>query len=149
MIIKASLTGGRDDLLKDEIGKCILEEMPDCTIYKYQPQMGSIVNFAIDWQIISRVSDCIALASALWFAFDNIIMKKKENISKTIFIQLGNENDKTDQFRIGAEVKNKEVLIERFTEYYNKVKYTEDDKIKEIEKIEKTSCWIKIKDKKP
>jgi hypothetical protein len=149
MIIKASLTGERDDLLKNEIVKCISKEMPECTIYKYQPQTGFIVNFAIDWQIVSRVSDCIALASALWFAYENILMKKKDKISKTIFIQLGNEKDKTDQFRIGNEINSKDILIERFTEYYKKVKYSEEDKIKEIESIEKTGCWIKIEDKKP
>jgi hypothetical protein len=151
MFIQGALANVNSAVTTEEFLAFLSEQVPDGSYFKLQPPPGSIMAASIDWQVFLRDAAAIAtISTALWGAYEKFIEplhQEDPKSSAAIFIQIKNDKGESDQFMIGTEIKNKEILIHRFEEsskrlYPNK---KGNEPAEEIEEIKRSGYWIQIK----
>jgi len=151
MFIQGALANVDSAVTTEEFLAYLSEQIPDGLYFKFQPPPGSSVAAAIDWRAILRDAAAIATISmALWGAYQNFIEplhQKDPTSSAAIFIQIKNDKGESDQFMIGRDIKNKEILIHRFEESSKRLYPYKKGKepTEEVEEIKRSGYWIQIK----
>jgi len=149
MLIQGALVHAKE-VSTDEFLEFMARNIPEGDFFKFQPPHGIILNEVFDWRAILENAAAIAtLAPVLWCAYDRFIRPIKKNNQKSdaaIFVQLKNEYGTSDQFMIGKDVKDKEILIHRIHELQIKdQKNSPDQEIPEITTIKRSEYWVKVR----
>jgi hypothetical protein len=151
MFIQGALANVDSDVTTEEFLMYLAEQVPDALYFKLQPPPGSIMGAAIDWRMLLRDAAAIAtISTALWGAYEKFISPLHHQDPQSpaaIFIQIKNDKGESDQFMIGKDIKDKEILIHRFEESSKKL-YPDkkgNEPTAEIEEIKRSGYWIQIK----
>jgi hypothetical protein len=123
------------------------ENIPDADFYRLTPKPGTIMNAAVDWQMIANIASVVTIAGAFWTAYEKFIapcQSKYKNAFLIIDIQLG--RNLSIQFFLGRENIDRESFTQDFSEKIHKFKLTSGSEDQEYEKteIEASSNWTKI-----
>lgn len=151
MFIQGALANVNREVSTDDLLRFLSDEVPEGIFFKFQPPPGRIVAAAIDWRALLYDAVAIAtIATALWGAYDKFIKPIHEmdhGSNSAIFIQMKNKAGESDQFMIGGDIKDKEILIQRFQDSARRLKLdsSKNVPIEELEEIKHSGYWIRIK----
>ncbi|WP_287880935.1 hypothetical protein [Aquitalea sp.] len=150
MFIQGALANINREVSTDDLLRFLSVEVPQGIFFKFQPPPGTTVAAAIDWRALLYDAAAVAtIATALWSAYDKFVKpihEKDPSSSAAIFIQMKNDAGESDQFMIGGDIRDKEVLIQRFQESTARLKLNSSESVpgEELEEIKRSGYWVKI-----
>ncbi len=150
MIIQGALANVHGSVSTDVFLRFLAEKVPNGHYFMVQPPPGIAMTAAIDWRIVLDDAAAIAaLAMALWSGYESFMqhLQGQDPLSSAgIVVQMKNEKGEFDQFIIGKEIREKEVLMHRMKESTRTLssKNIVGALHREIEETERSGYWEKI-----
>lgn len=151
MFIQVALANVSREVSTDDLLRFLANEVPKGAFFKFQPPPGGIAAATFDFRAILYDTAAIAtIATALWGVYDKFIRPihdKAHGSNSAIVIQMKNEVGESDQFIIGGDIKDKEILIKRFQDSAKRLNLDSPKNVprEELEEIQSSGYWIKIK----
>lgn len=98
----------------DDVGRKLLQQLPESDIYHLEPPTGSIGAGALDWTIISQVADLAGIASALWLVYAEVIrpLKAGKNDDKGLLVVL--DLNKDLKWFLGRDFDDRDAFVKDF-----------------------------------
>jgi len=107
----------RADLALNELPRTLAAERSDMVVFEWRPIPGAITGAAFDWvAVISVAADLLAIAGALWTAYEKLIKKRKDkkfDNPPAFLIEISNQQETTVRLLI-QEGTAKATFIEEF-----------------------------------
>lgn len=151
MLIQGALVDVDKEVSTDDLLRFLSKNVPEGIFYKLQPPPGRITAAAIDWRaVLQNMANVATIATVLWGAYTQFIKpihEKDPNSNPAIFIYMKNEAGESDQFMIGGDIKDKEILVQRFLESTRQLKLDSPENFprEELEELKHSGYWVQIK----
>jgi len=150
IFIQGALTNVNRAVETGEFLRFLAKQVPACHYFMVEPPPGISMAAAIDWRVIfPDHAAASALALALWSGYEAFIKPLHEsdaNPSAGLIVQIKNEQGAIDQFLVGKEITDKEVLLHRVKESARILfpKRNARGSHLEIEETRRSGYWVEI-----
>ena len=150
IFIQGALTNVKRSVETDKFLKFLAKQVPTCHYFMVEPPPGISMAAAIDWRVIFPDHAAASeLALALWSGYETFIKPLHEsgaNPSAGLIVQIKNEQGALDQFLVGKEIIDKEVLLHRVKESARILfpKKNAKGPHLEIEETRSSGYWVEI-----
>lgn len=128
--------------------------LADGHCYVVDPPPGIVMTASIDWRLILRtLSDAPLLAAALWDAYESVISPLGRAGCASlpgILVQIKNHRGAADQFVVGGDIVEKEVLAHRMRETIRTLTPRDhaESVRREIEETEGSGFWEQVRSRR-
>ena len=150
ILIQGALTNVNRSVGTGDFLRFLAKQVPACHYFLVEPPSGISMTAAIDWRVIFPDHEAVSdLALALWSGYEAFIKPLHEhgaNPSAGMFVQIKNEQGALDQFLVGKEITDKEVLLHRVKESARILfpKKNARGPQLEIEETRRSGYWVEI-----
>lgn len=146
LIISGALVNQRDAAIHGKFLEYLKNNLKDVELYRIK--IDGFGGAALDWRIVIRDASAIATILSLVLNFYSLSKSKESKSGVGIYIVLGSGHDRSSQFMIQGDIKNKEIIINQVVceaQRITKSKSGQLDTDRLISETKKLKCWVKIK----
>jgi hypothetical protein len=140
----------RADLALNELPRTIAAEDSDIVVFEWRSIPGVIAGAAFDWvAVLSVAADLLAVAGALWAAYEKLIKKRRQKKFENppaFLIEVSNQQNTTVRFLI-QEGTSREIFVEEFQRTVSALRASEASKSEEtiIEEYERSESHKRVR----
>jgi len=100
-----------DVAVSEQLDRELLAAFPDSIAYHLEPPGGDSVKAAFDWVFLSRVTDLVTIATAVWAVYDRVIQPRRARSAPAALV-VAVDAEQGLQWVIGQDAHNRETFVD-------------------------------------